>query len=93
MAPRIHQAAATALLYSGMPIVEGQRHSTDADTNFTEKLIPEFASMRLPLKEAAAWDTDCACSQRVEARRAALHASLDRVLVIDTLTARPLHLL
>jgi hypothetical protein len=57
---------------------------TRLSLNYTAKLVPEFSSTRLSRKEAAGWDADCVCSQQVEARRAELHASLARVLVIDT---------
>ena len=35
------------------------------------------------MREAAAFERDCKCTQRIEAGRAALHRSLDSVLVID----------
>ena len=42
-----------------------------------------FASHPLVRRETSTFEAQCACTQRIEAGRAQLHASLDRVLVID----------
>ena len=47
------------------------------------RLLPEFASLPVIARETQLFESKCACTKRIEAGRAALHASLDRVLVID----------
>lgn len=46
-------------------------------------LLPQFAAHPLVARELSAFQRGCACTQRIEAGRAQLHASLERVLVID----------
>ena len=45
--------------------------------------VPEFAAHPLIQREARIYESDCTCTRKVEEGRAQLHASLDRVLVID----------
>ena len=47
------------------------------------KVDPTFAAHPLIQREASRYAKDCACTHRIEAGRAALHRSLEKVLVID----------
>ena len=46
-------------------------------------VVDGWSENRIAAAEDRLWQRDCGCSQRVEARRQRLHASLERVLVID----------
>eukprot|EP00315_Gephyrocapsa_oceanica_P028421 CAMPEP_0185461828 /NCGR_PEP_ID=MMETSP1365-20130426/90927_1 /TAXON_ID=38817 /ORGANISM="Gephyrocapsa oceanica, Strain RCC1303" /LENGTH=206 /DNA_ID=CAMNT_0028068499 /DNA_START=1 /DNA_END=618 /DNA_ORIENTATION=+ len=43
----------------------------------------QFAASRTVQRQMAAFNAECQCTQRLMARQAALHASLERVLVLD----------
>jgi len=45
--------------------------------------LPQFASSPLVQRERGRYEEECLCTARIEARRAALHADLSRVLVVD----------
>ena len=45
--------------------------------------VAEFATHPLIVRESRVFESRCACVRRIEAGRAELHASLDRVLVVD----------
>ena len=46
-------------------------------------LTPSFRASVLAQRELKVYASSCSCTQLLESRRAALHESLDRVLVID----------
>ena len=47
------------------------------------RLVPEFANHPAIARETQVFATSCACAARIEAGRAELHRTLDRVLVVD----------
>ena len=57
------------------------RHAPDASSHLRQNA--EFAASPLIRREAGVYEAQCVCTARVEAGRARLHASLDRVLIID----------
>ena len=54
-----------------------------ASSALVEDVADDWSANRLVKRENDIFKTDCQCTQRLEARRQALHSSLDRVLVID----------
>ena len=71
--------------YAGTSVCQNMSASVASPPNMTHPTfaLAGFRSSRLINAELAAYSRDCHCSAAIESRRAHLHATLQRVLVID----------